>query len=192
MLGAIVGAVVASAMPEVIGNAALGVVGGIATVVGGKLELKQAEEHMKNMEMNQRLLFEHPNDYIQMRTPYYDFENRNYEEVIKNLAGMGFYDININSVILKKGLFEKERKGEVTRVTINGAAGFDEASVFPKDSHVVVDAIVHNRDEFLAMPELNRIRQGAVLYQRPIRRCEYCGVQVNVGQNYCIGCGTPV
>ena len=77
MLGAIVGAVVASAVPEVIGNVALGVVGGVATVVGGKLEL---EENKKKMEMN----------------------------------------------------------------------------------------------------------------QHPIRRCEYCGVQINAGQNYCIGCGAPV
>lgn len=189
MLGAIVGAVVASAVPEVIGNVALGVVGGVATVVSGKLEL---EENKKKMEMNQRLLLEHPNDYIQMRTSYYDFENRNYEEVIMNLAGIGFYDININSVLEKKGLFEKERKGEVTRVTINGASGFGELSVFPKDAHVVVDAIVHKRGEFLVMNELNRIRQGALMYQRPIRRCEYCGVQVNAGQNYCIGCGAPV
>ena len=47
MLGAIVGAVVASAVPEVIGNVALGVVGGVATVVGGKLELEENKKKSK-------------------------------------------------------------------------------------------------------------------------------------------------
>ena len=48
------------------------------------------------------------------------------------------------------------------------------------------------KDVFLSMPELDKIRQGAVMYQRPVRRCEYCGAQVNEGQNFCIGCGAPV
>lgn len=192
MLGAIVGAVVASAIPEVVESAAVGVVGGISTYMEGQRSLKEADAHMKKMEINERLLSEHPNDYIQMRTTQIGFINCNYSDVIKNLAGMGFYDINLNQLLIRKGLFEKERTGLVANVTINGASTFDEISVFPKDAHVVVNAIVHKKDVFLSMPELDKIRQGAVMYQRPVRRCEYCGVQVNEGQNFCIGCGAPV
>lgn len=192
MLDSIVGAVVASSLSGIAESAATGIVGGIATYMDGKRELKVADEHMKRMEMNAHLLSEHPNDYIQMRTNHENFTNRNYMEVIRNLAGLGFYDISLNSVVIRKGLFEKERAGIVTRININGASTFDEVSVFPKDAHVVVDAIVHRVGDYLVMPELDKIRQGAFLFKRPVRRCEYCGVEVSNGQKYCIGCGAPV
>lgn len=192
MLDSIVGAVVASSLSSVAESAAVGVVGGISSYMDGQKQLKAADEHMKKMEMNAHLLSEHPDDYIQMRTSNTGFTNHNYMEVIRNLASMGFYDINLNSVVVKKGLFDKERAGIVMKVNINGASVFDEISVFPKDAHVVVDAIVHKKGDYLAMPELDKIRQGEFMFKRPVRRCEYCGVQISVGQNYCIGCGAPV
>ena len=192
MLDSIIGAVVASSLSGIAESAATGVVGGIATYMDGQKQLKAADEHMKRMELNANLLSQHPNDYIQMRTNYTAFNNHNYMEVIRNLASMGFYDINLNSVVVKKGLFDKERAGIVMRVNINGASSFDEVSVFPKDAHVVVDAIVHRRGDYLAMPELERIRRGEYLHKRPVRRCDYCGVEISDGQKYCIACGAPV
>ena len=192
MLDSIVGAVVASSLSSVAESAAVGVVGGISTYMDGQKELKAADAHMKRMELNANLLSQHPNDYIQMRTSYTAFNNHNYMEVIRNLASMGFYDINLNSVVVKKGLFGKERAGIVTKVSINGAPCFDEVSVFPKDAHVVVDAIVHQKGDYLAMPELERIRRGEYMHKRPVRRCEYCGVEISDGQKYCIACGAPV
>ena len=105
---------------------------------------------------------------------------------------MGFYDINIREVLVRKGLFEADRTGLVLGVAINGARQFDTLSLFPKDSHVVVDAIIHRKEDHLFMAELANIRQGSVLYQRPVKRCAYCGVAVVDGQNYCIGCGAAL
>lgn len=192
MLGAIVGAVVAASMPEIIGNAAMGVMGGISTYMEGQMELKEVDNKMKRMEINNRLISEHPNDYIQMRTTNAGFVNQNYADVIRNLAGMGFYDINLNAMLIRKGLFEKERTGLVANVSINGASNFDEIAVFPRDAHVVVNAIIHRNEDRLYMPELERIRQGAVMFQRPVRRCQYCNVAISDGQKFCIGCGAPV
>lgn len=192
MLDMIVGAVVASSVSKVAEHAAVGVVGGIATYMDGKKALKEADENMKRMEMNERLLSERPNDFIQVRTAYNEMVNQYYIDVVKNLAGMGFYDININSIYKRKGLFDKEQKGIVARVNINGSSTFDAMSIFSKDSHVVVEAIVHNKGEYLYMPELEAIRRGSVMYQRPVRRCQYCNVAISDGQKYCIGCGAPV
>ncbi|MCR4611947.1 MAG: hypothetical protein K5644_08630 [Lachnospiraceae bacterium] len=199
MLDMILGAVVASSVSSVVEHAAIGVMGGIATYMEGQeelkardMEMKQLDMKMKQMEMNNRLLYERPNDYIQMRTNQQAFTNYQYTDAVKNLAGMGFYDININSLYVKKGMFEKERTGMVSRVSINGNSTFVSTDVFPKDSHVVVDAITHQKGMNFYMPELEQIRRGSVMYQRPERRCQYCNLIISQGQKFCIGCGAPV
>ena len=57
---------------------------------------------------------------------------------------------------------------------------------------MVVEAIVHNREDILFMPELIEIRKGPVRQKKTVMRCEYCGTRVSEGQKYCIGCGAPV
>lgn len=186
MIGAIVGAVVASGLIE---EAGLGVVEGISSYFTGKME---ANEQKKKLDMNEQLIMARPNDYIQMRVTHDEMIGGNYNDVIRNLAGIGFYDINIHAIYERKGMFSKERRGVVRTISINGNSSFDEMSVFPRDSHVVVNAVVHEQGDYLLMPELDNIRRGAVMFQRPVMRCQYCGITVSQGQRFCIGCGAPV
>ncbi len=185
LLGAVAAAGISSAAKHLSGAALLGV----ASFIEGQQELKQADVRMKRMDM---LMNANPNDYIQMRVNAEELINHDFYEVVMNLAGMGFYDINIKEVFVKLKLFQKDQTGLVTAVSINGARSFDSLSAFPKDSHVIVEATVHKKDRKLYMAELSKIRQGAFKQQRPIRRCEYCGLTVSEGQKYCIGCGAPL
>lgn len=189
MLGSILGAITAATISSAAENVAGSVLGGVITYVDGKKYEKNAEVQMKRMDMIMR---ENPENYVQMRLDNSALINQNYYDVVKNLAGMGFYDIVIREVLTAKGLFDKPRTGLVSGVAINGARIFDSLSIFPRDAHVIVETIVHKGDNHLYMPELAAIRQGAVMRQRPVMRCEYCGVAITQGQKFCIGCGAPL
>ncbi len=196
MLDSLLGALTASIVSNAAKTVAIAAAEGIGTFSEKIVLAKENERKMKETDLQMKrmdmIMRQNPNDYIQMRVNTIDFINQDFRDIIQNLAGMGFYDINIREVLVKKGLFEKERFGQVLGVSINGARQFDTLSLFPKDSHVIVDAIIHKKEDHLFMPELINIRKGSVLFQRPIKRCEYCGVAVSPGQNYCIGCGAPL
>ena len=178
MIGTLLGVIAAAGISEVADT----VISGVKTYVNG-------QKDMKRMDMVMR---EDPANYIQMRVNADELVNHDFYEVVMNLAGMGFYDISIKEVFVKLKLFQKDQTGLVTAVSINGARQFDYLASFPKDSHVIVEATVHKKDRRLYMPELIKIRQGSVMQQRPVKRCEYCGLTVSNGQRYCNGCGAPL
>ncbi len=189
MIESLLGAIVATEITKSAGTIASAAIAGFETYANSKREMKEIDLRMKRMDM---IMNSNPENYVQMRTEPQEFINQDFREAVRNLAGMGFYDINIKQVLVKKGMFQSDQTGRVTGVTINGARNFDSLSVFPKDSHVIVDTIVHKKDEHLFMPELINIRKGSVMKQRPTLHCAYCGVGVSSGQKYCIKCGAPL
>ncbi len=189
MIDSLLGAVTAAGIRKTAECITFAALAGVESYTNSMKEMKQLDARLKSMDM---AMNQNPNNYVQMRVEAGDFLNQDFREVVRNLAGMGFYDINIKKRLLKKGIFQQDQTGLVTRVIINGSEQFDSLSVFPKNSHVVVEAIVHNREDILFMPELIEIRKGPAEQKKTVMRCAYCGTRVSDGQKYCIGCGAPV
>ena len=74
---------------------------------------------------------------IKMPCSVSDYKGEQYEEVIKELKDMGFYNVETaEKKDLVLGWITKD--GEVYKVSINGDNDFDEGDRFPKDAKVVV------------------------------------------------------
>lgn len=193
MIGTLLGVVavktISSAAVKVTTNAMIGVGGYMEEKKAIKEKEKQIQRQKYEMELS---MYDNPNEFIRVRVNHGDLLNHSFQDVIKSLAGMGFYDINLRERMINKGLFGRDETGNVIGVYINGARSFKSYSTFPKDSYVVVEAIVHKKREQLYMPELEEIRKGSILYQRPVKRCAYCGVEVDNAQRFCIRCGSPL
>ena len=186
MLGVLFGAIAAGAIAKGISNAAMA---GAGAIVETATRVHDSRKQIKEMEMVNQT---DPEGYIRIRAGYEDFLNRDFRDVVRDLAGMGFYDIYLKENYVRKGFRDKDQTAMVSGVFINGARSFRAFSLFPKSSHIVVEAIVHGQNLRLNMPELEAIRQRKPAGPTIIKRCEYCGVIVSEGQKYCGGCGAPL
>ena len=208
MIGELVGAFVARTLIRATGEA---VATGVSAIYEGRsevkekqlaiqekqlkiknkeIELQRQQMSMKEMELAMR---DNPDNFIRMRSNSENFRNMNYQDAVRSLAGMGFYHITIREIYVKKGPFDRfDYTGCVTGVIVNGMNSFNCYSTFSRDSYVIVNAIVHKPGCKLFMPGLGAIQSGQWILNRPVQRCQYCGVVVSQGQKYCIGCGAPV
>ena len=76
-------------------------------------------------------------DEIKMPCSISDYKGENYEEVIKELENLGFYDIETSA---KKDLITGwiTKDGSVDKISIDGDNNFEEGDIFPEDAEVVV------------------------------------------------------
>ena len=183
MIGELVGAFVARTLIRATGEA---VATGVSAIYEGRSEVKEKQLAIQEKRDN-------PDNFIRMRSNSENFRNMNYQDAVRSLAGMGFYHITIREIYVKKGPFDRfDYTGCVTGVIVNGMNSFNCYSTFSRDSYVIVNAIVHKPGCKLFMPGLGAIQSGQWILNRPVQRCQYCGVVVSQGQKYCIGCGAPV
>lgn len=83
------------------------------------------------------------------------FYQKQYTDVIHDLLGMGF--TNVNAVELrkhKKSIFTKKLYGQVESVSINGDDSFSKGERFAKGAHVVVSFHVYKDSPHVTIPEL--------------------------------------
>ena len=189
MIESLLGAIAAKSLAKAAGPIANAVseaaIFGAVALFGSAVMINESNHERKiAMHKKDRGIIESSNDVI-IRVDCADFINQPYEEVVQCLTGMGFHNIHIR----EKALKNTDQTGRVTGILINGEVGFQRFSAYPKDSYVVVEAIVQDSNCILRMPEQKTIRQATAGYPFPVRYCAYCGVKISEGQNFCVHCG---
>ena len=200
MIKTLIGAFVAERLVSTVATAA---VEGMSAIYSGKMglkeqeiELKRQENMVKDKEISLRQMEmacnADPNYYVRMCANSNNYLGMDYRDAIRSLASLGFYNINLRDVFVDiRNCGNRDIAGRVCSLMINGATEFNQYSIFPRDSYVVVGAVVHNVYLHLYMPELEAIRSGIYL-NRPVLRCSYCGAKISDEQRFCICCGAPV
>lgn len=71
---------------------------------------------------------------LDIQTPAKDYEGRNYEIVVSELEGLGFYNIETKAVPARW----LKKEGTVERISINGDYKFKKGTYFRKDASIII------------------------------------------------------
>lgn len=99
------------------------------------------------------------------------FRGADYLDVIHNLQGMGFTNININEIRHNRNFLTRNIYGKVESVSINGNSEFQKGDMFAQGAHVVVSFHVYKDSPRVEIPELYRRTEHLdrqLGYQQPV------------------------
>ena len=144
MLGIIVGAAVATKM-----------IGAVSEVVSDVVS-DAVKNQNKNLE-----------DMVFVNVSAADFQQKNFLDVIRNLLGMGFTNVNVYEIRQhNEGFFTRNIYGKVESVSINGNSSFVKGARFARGAHVLVSFHVFKNSPKVYIPDLQNRAASAVQQPR--------------------------
>lgn len=124
-------------------------------------------------------------DMVFVNSSASDFYQRNYLDVIRNLLGMGFTNVNASEIRQhRNNFFTRNIYGQVESVTINGDSSFKKGDRFAKGAHVMVSFHVYKDSPKVVIPELQKRPEPSERYYGNYQQPINVNVNINNGGPY--------